>query len=89
MPPQWHKQFQTTTRGMVRFMLAKKLGLERNCANQSANTFECKVENDTFSVEVQSDKIVVTKNLKIFPSAIPDQTLQNLSLIELPFCRLL
>lgn len=66
MPPQWHKQFQTTTRGMVRFMLAKKLGLERNCANQSANTFECKVENDTFSVEVQKEKIVVTKKFKNF-----------------------
>jgi hypothetical protein len=66
MPPQWHKQFQQTSRELVRFLMAKKLGIARNCVAQSDNNFECKVENDTFSVEVQREKITVTKRFKNF-----------------------
>lgn len=66
VPVKWHKDFQTTSRKLVRFILAPKLGLKRNCVTQSAIQFECSLENDTFSVEVFPSKIVITKKISKF-----------------------
>jgi len=66
LPKIWHEKFQSTTRKLVRFMLAKNLGLPRNCVLQSANLYECQIENDTFNVEVFSSKIVVHKKFNQF-----------------------
>lgn len=66
LPKKWHRKFQMTSRGLVRFILAKKLQLPRSCAPLSDNTFECKIENDTFSVTVLAEKIVVTKRFENF-----------------------
>ncbi len=66
LPTKWHKKFQQTSRRIIRFLLAQKLGYQRDCAPLSDNKFECKLENDTFSVEVFAEKIIVTKRFENF-----------------------
>ena len=66
MPREWHREFQETSRKIVRFILAKKLSLARTCVQKSDDFFECQVENDTFSVRVHADQILVMKKFTNF-----------------------
>lgn len=66
IPRKWHRSFQETSRSMVRFILAKKLNLVRICSQQTDDIYECRLKNDTFSVEVKADKIIIMKKFGNF-----------------------
>ena|SRR5690606_24763510 len=57
------KQYVQELRSMIRFLLAKHLGLKRECRQNNSDIYMCEMDGSNFELRVEKGKLRVKKNI--------------------------